>query len=78
MVKISDIYRLIGLEKGEAEHDGTLRNHLRSTSELLLWLNLRVACCLKSCIYATRRCWRLRAMIPTEAEMASPLQGEIG
>ena len=36
----------------ETEHDGTLRHHLRSTSGLLLWLDLPVACCLKSCIHA--------------------------
>ena len=70
--------RLIDLKTEKAEHDGTLRHHLRSTSGLLLWLNMRFVCCLKSCIYAARRCWRLRAMIPTDAEMASPLQGEIG
>jgi len=54
------------------------RGRLRSTSGLVLWLDLRVGESRKSCIHATRRCWRLRAMIRTDTEMASPLQGEIG
>jgi len=54
------------------------RGRLRSTSGLVLWLKLRVGESRKSCIHATRRRWRLRAMIRTDAEMASPLQGEIG
>ena len=53
------------------------RGRLRSTSGLVLWLDLRVGESRKSCIHATRRCWRLRAMIPTDAEMASPSQSEI-
>ena len=64
----------LGLNPEKAEHDVTLRNHLRSTSGLLLWLNLRLACCPKSWIYATRRYPRDTRHDTHGAEMALPLQ----
>jgi len=68
----------LGMEARKLGDAVSRRGRLRSTSGLVLWLKLRVGESRKSCIHATRRRWRLRAMIRTDAEMASPLQGEIG